>query len=185
MAGLTYNAARTQVRTGDTVGVCTSGLGSYVVRIGQGIAGLANSHITHCGIAIWIGARLMLVEMGSSGNVIKPLSQYAGSSMIVCEPPASCDMRLVDAAFDRVTEKYIPYSAGDLVRIGARLLTRRLVENENWGRDSDRNKVCSLLPAMFYSKIGGDVSGIPVLAAPAEVIAALKMRLHILRSRNV
>jgi hypothetical protein len=41
------------------------------------------------------------------------------------------------------------------------------------------DKVCSLLPTMMYRAIGGDVSGIPDLAAPAEVVQVLGVRFEI------
>ena len=59
------------------------------------------------------------------------------------------------------------------------VLPMRLIDTRQWGGDGDRDKVCSLLPTMVYRALGGDVSAIPDLAAPAEVAMALGVKLRI------
>jgi len=176
---LSYAKARTLIRTGDMIGIHTGTLGGYIIEVGQAIAGLPFSLITHCALAVWVGPRLMVVEMGPSGNSLKPLSQYADKPMVVCSPPVGTDLGRFDFGLDRITEHHIPYSALDLVRIGLRLLPMRLIDTRGWGGDGDADKVCSLLPAMLYKAIGGDVSTIPALAAPAEVVQILNIRFAI------
>lgn len=176
---LTYVQARPLIKTGDMIGIHTGTLGGYIIEVGQAIAGLPFSLITHCALAVWVGPRLMVVEMGPSGNSLKPLSQYAGKPMVVCSPPVGTDLGRFDIGLDHITEHHIPYSALDLVRIGLRLLPMRLIDTRGWGGDGDADKVCSLLPAMFYKAMGGDVSGIPALAAPAEVVQVLDIRFGI------
>lgn len=133
-----------------------------------------------------IGTHIRATNTGGSaflytqaGNVIKPLSQYAGKRMVVCSPPADTNLSLFDLGVDHITERHIPYGLLDLVRIGLRLLPLRFLDTRGWGGDGDGDKVCSLLPAWVYSLIGGDVSGIPKLAAPAEVVNALRVRFEI------
>lgn len=179
MTSIIYTQARPLIRTGDAIGIATGTLGGRIVHVGQAIAGLAHSQITHCAIAVWAGTRLMVVEMGPAGNVLKPLSQYAGKRIVVCAPPAGTNLGLFDLGLDHITERHIPYSALDLIRIGARLLPMRLIDTRGWGGDGDADKVCSLLPTMIYQAMGGDVSGIPALAAPAEVVQALDVRFEI------
>jgi hypothetical protein len=179
MQTLTYAQARREIKTGDMVGIQTGTLGGRIIQLGQMIAGLPYSHITHSAIAVWVGERLMVVEMNAGGNVYKPLSQYAGKRMVVCAPTAGTDLSQFDLGLEHITERHIPYSALDLVRIGARLLPMRLIDTRGWGGDGDSDKVCSLLPALVYHAMGGDVSGIPALAAPAEVVQALRVRFEI------
>ena len=175
----TYAQARSHINTGDTIGVQTGTLGGRTIELVQVIAGLPHAHMTHCAVAVWIGARLMAVEMNPAGNLFKPLSQYAGKRMVVCAPPPGTDLSQFDQDLDRITERHIPYGLLDLVRIGARLLPMRLIDTRGWGGDGDSDKVCSLLPTMLYKAMGGDVSGIPALAAPAEVVQALGVRFEI------
>jgi hypothetical protein len=175
----TYAQARSHINTGDTIGIQTGTLGGRIIHLGQVIAGLPHAHITHCGIAQWVGARLMVIEMGPAGNVIKPLSQYAGKRMTVSAPAAGTNLSLFDLGFDHITERHIPYGLLDLVRIGFRLLPMRVLDTQHWGGDGDRNKVCSLLPTMIYREMGGDVSAIPDLAAPAEVVQALGVKFKV------
>lgn len=174
-----YAQARSQIKTGDAIGIATGTLGGRIIQLGQIIAGLPHSHITHSAIAVWVGERLMVVEMNAGGNVYKPLSQYAGKRMVVCAPPKGTDLSQFDLGLDHITEHHIPYSALDLVRIGLRLLPMRLINTKGWGGDGDSDKVCSLLPAMVYRAMGGDVSAIPALAAPAEVVQALPVLFEI------
>lgn len=176
---LTYPQARSLVCTGDMIGVATGTLGGHVIQAAQWVAGLPYSHISHCALAMWVGTRLMVIEMGPAGNVIKPLSQYQGKRMVVCSPAPGTDLGRFDLSFDQVTEHHIPYSLLDLLRIGARLLPRRWIDTRGWGGDGDTDKVCSLLPALIYRAAGGDVSGIPDLAAPGEVVSALPIRFAI------
>ena len=176
---LPYHQARLRIKTGDMIGVSTGTIGGRFIRLGQGRAGLPRSHITHIAIAQWVGTRLMVIEMGPAGNIVKPLSQYAGKRMTVSPPAPGTDLSMFDLGFDHITERHIPYGLLDLVRIGARLLPMRLIDTRGWGGDGNRDKVCSLLPAMVYQAIGGDVSNIPVLASPAEVVQALGVRFEI------
>jgi hypothetical protein len=175
----TYAQVRSHINTGDTIGIQTGTLGGRIIRLGQVIAGLPRSHITHCGIAQWVGTRLMVIEMGPAGNIVKPLSQYAGKRMTVSAPAPGTDLSLFDLGFDHITERHIPYGLLDLVRIGARLLPMRVMDTRGWGGDGDGDKVCSLLPTMLYRAMGGDVSGIPDLASPAEVVQALGVKFEI------
>lgn len=175
----TYAQYRPFIKTGDMIGIATGTLGGRIIQLGQIIAGLPYSHITHSAIAVWVGERLMVVEMNAGGNVYKPLSQYAGKRMVVCAPPAGADLSQFDLGLDHITEHHIPYSALDLVRIGARLLPMRVIDTRGWGGDGDSDKVCSLLPAVVYRALGGDVSAIPALAAPAEVAQSLSARFSI------
>lgn len=179
---LTYTQARPLIRTGDTIGMSMDTLGGQIIQAGQVIAGLEWSHITHCAVAMWVGQRLMVVEMGPAGNVYRPLSQYAGKRMVVCAPPAGTNLSLFDLGVDNITERHIPYGFFDLVRIGARLLPMRLIDTTGWGGDGDADKVCSLLPTMIYRAMGGDVSAIPALAAPAEAVEALSVSIEIVES---
>lgn len=176
---ITYSQARPRINTGDMVGIHTATLGGRFIGLGQSIAGLAYAHITHCGVAAWQGDRLMLVEMGVAGNVYKPLSQYEDKRMVVCEPPAGTNLQRFDLGLDHITLKHIPYSILDLLRIGLRLLPMRFLDTKKWGGDGNQDKVCSLLPTMIYQQLGGDVSAIPKLAAPAEVVMALPVRFEI------
>ena len=176
---LPYHQARLRIKTGDMIGVSTGTIGGRFIRLGQVIAGVPHSHITHSAIAVWIGPRLMIVEMNPGGNLYKPLSQYEGKRMVVCSPPADANLSRLDADLDRITDHHIPYGIFDLVRIALRLLPMRLIDTRKWGGDSNRTKVCSLLPAMVYQAIGGDVSNIPALASPAEVVQALGVRFDI------
>ena len=66
-----------------------------------------------------------------------------------------------------------------MVRIGLRLLPRRVIDTRGWGGDGDSDKVCSLLPTMLYRAMGGSVSTIPDLASPAEVVQALGVKFEI------
>lgn len=175
----TYKQAREHICTGDLIGIQTGTPGGHLIQAGQVIAGLGLSHITHCAIAMWVGARLLVVEMGPSGNIFKPLSQYAGRPMVVCAPPAGTDLAGFDVGIDRITARHIPYSAADLLRIGVRLLPLRLIDTRGWGGDGGGDKVCSLLPAMVYGALGGDLSAVPKLASPAEVVNALAVRFQI------
>jgi hypothetical protein len=172
----TYAQARPLIKTGDMIGIQTGTLGGRIIQMAQMIAGLCHARITHIGIAMWIGPRLMLIEMGPGGNVIKPVSQYAGKRMVVCSPPGCTNLSLFDLGADRITERHIPYGFFDLLRIGLRLLPMRLINTRAWGGDGDRDKVCSLLPTLIYRHMGGDVSVIPKLAAPAEVVQALSFK---------
>ncbi len=176
---LSYNKARSLIRNGDMVGVHTGTLGGSIIQAGQSIAGLPYSHITHCAIAVWRENRLMVAEMGPSGNTLKYMSQYAGKQMVVCEPSNGADTSRFELSLDHVLEHHIPYSAGDLARIGLRLLPMRFLNTRRWGGDGDATKVCSLFPSMLYNRMGGDVSAIPALAAPAEVVHALSVRFEI------
>jgi hypothetical protein len=169
----TYAQARSKIKTGDLIGVQTGTLGGRIIQLGQIIAGLPHAHITHVAIAQWVGTRLMALEMNPAGNVYKPMSQYACKRLIVCAPPAGTDLSLFDLGLDHITNRHIPYGLLDLVRIGLRLMPMRFIDTTGWGGDGDSDKVCSLLPAMAYSALGGDVSSIPDLAAPAEVVKAL------------
>lgn len=178
-AAPTYAQARSQIKTGDMIGIQTGTLGGHFIEAGQIIAGLHHSHITHCAVAVWLGSRLMVVEMNPGGNLFKPLSQYAGKRMVVCAPPPGSNLSRFDQDLDHITVNHIPYSAGDLARIGLRLLPLRLIDTTKWGGDGDHDKVCSLLPAMLYGAMGGDVSKIPTLAAPAEVVNALDVRFEV------
>lgn len=180
---LPYAQARPLIRTGDMIGIQTGTPGGHVIHAVQAMAGLPYSHITHCAVALWVGTRLMVLEMGPAGNVLKPLSQYAGKRMVVCAPPARTDLSQFDLSLDRITEHHIPYGVWDLLRIGLRLLPMRLIDTRGWGGDGQADKVCSLLPAMLYSAMGGDVSNIPALAAPAEVVAALDLRVEVFGDR--
>lgn len=175
----TYLQARALIETGDMIGIQTGTPGGHIIQAGQVIAGLEWSHITHCALAVWMGSRLTVIEMGSAGNVFRPLSQYAGKRMVVCSPAKGTDLSFFDVGIDRISEHHIPYGLLDLVRIGARLLPMRLIDTRGWGGDGDSDKVCSLLPSMLYRVMGGDVSGIPALAAPAEVVNSLSVRFEI------
>lgn len=175
----TYAQARPLIATGDLIGIQTGTLGGRVIQSGQLIAGLEWSHITHCAVAMWVGTRLLVVEMGPAGNVLKPLSQYAGKRMVVCAPPVGTSLGLFDLGVDHITEHHIPYGLLDLARIALRLLPMRLMDTRGWGGDGDSDKVCSLLPTMIYRAMGGDVSVIPSLASPAEVACALTVRFEV------
>jgi hypothetical protein len=176
---LSYSQARALIRTGDTVCIATGTPGGRLIELGQRMAGLPFAHLTHCGVAVWMGGRLLLAEMGPGGNVLKPLSQYAGKRMAVCVQPAGVAHSHFDTVLDDLLDQHIPYSLGDLVRIGLRLAPSRFIDTQGWGGDGDSDKVCSLLPAMFYARMGADVSAIPKLAAPAEVVRALTVRFEI------
>lgn len=175
----TYAHARSLIRTGDMVALETSTLFGDVIRVLQKIAGLEYAWATHCALAIWIGDGLYVFEMGPSGNIFKPLSQYEGCRMVVCEPAQKADIGRFHFAVTMRSRSYIPYGLVDLVRIGLRLLPLRFIDTKAWGRDGDGDKVCSLLPAWVYSLIGGDVSHIARLACPAEVVGGLRVRFEI------
>lgn len=176
---LTYTEARPRVRTGDLIGIATRTPFGRFIHLLQIVAGLPHAHITHVGVALWLDDRLLLAEMCPSGNVIKPLSQYAKKRMVVCEPAPGSNLSLFDLGLDHITARHIPYGFFDLVRIGLRLLPLRLINTRGWGGDGAKDKVCSLLPAMIYKTMGGDVSGIPDLAAPAEAVCALALKFEI------
>ena len=179
MQTLTYAEARTLIKTGDMVGIHTGTIACQLIQAGQRIAGLPWSHITHCGLAVWLLDRLYLVEMNAGGNVYKPLSQYSKQRMVICKPAKGTELDNFAQRLQVLTENHIPYSATDLLRIGLRMLPMRFIDTSKWGTDSDATKVCSLLPAMAYKTLGGDVSAIPVLSSPAEVVKALEMRFSI------
>jgi len=179
MTTLTYAQARSQIKTGDAIGIQTGTLGGRIIQLGQIIAGLPYSHITHSGVAEWQGDRLMIIEMGPAGNVMKPLSQYAGKRMVVSPPPTGTDLSRFKQGVDRATEHHIPYGAFDLSRIGGRLLPMRLVDTRGWGGDGDADKVCSTFTLMVYRFLGGDVSKFSRLAAPAEIPQGLGVRFEI------
>jgi hypothetical protein len=178
-APLTYLQARPHIHTGDYVGISTGTVLGRVIHGAQAVAGLPDAHITHCGVAMWTGGRLMLLEMGAVGNVQRPLSQYAKKRMVVCPAAPGTNLSLFDLGLDHITDRPIPYGFFDLISIGLRLLPMRLIDTRQWGGDGDRDKVCSLLPTMVYRALGGDVSAIPDLAAPAEVALALNVKLRI------
>ncbi len=179
MKTYSYLEARVQINTGDLIGVSTGTPTGKVIQAGQVVAGLAWAHITHCAIAFWAAGRLYALEMNAGGNVYKPMSQYADHPMVVCAPPAGTDLSRFDLGVDHITDRHIPYSMADIARIGLRLLPMRLIDTRGWGNDGDADKVCSLLPSLIYRTLGGDVSAIPKLAAPAEVVSALLVRFEI------
>lgn len=179
----TYADVRNVVNTGDMIGIATDTIGGRLIELGQRIAGLPYAHITHNAIAVWEGNRLMVLEMSPSGNGLKPLSQYKDKRMVVCSPPSNTNFSKFDTAFDRATEHHIPYGLIDLLRIALRLLLMRFINTSRWGGDGDADKVCSLLPAFFYARMGGDTSAIPALASPAEVVNALTLQFEIAPSR--
>jgi len=117
--------------------------------------------------------------MNPGGNLLKPLSQYAGKRMVVCSPPEGTDLSQFDRGLDKLIEHHIPYGILDLIRIGLRLILQRLIDTRRWGSDDEQNKVCSLLPSMIYQSLGGDIKSIPTLASPAEVVAGLSVRFEI------
>lgn len=176
---MNYATARPLIRTGDLIGVQTGTPASHIIHAGQRIAGLANAHITHTAIAVWLSDRLFAFEMGPSGNTFKLLSQYAGHRMTVSEPPPGTSVDLIHWAIDKSGERHIPYGWLDLVRIALRVLPLRLIDTRGWGGDGPADKPCSLLPAVVYRLAEGDVSVFPALAAPAEAVNALPLRFEI------
>ena len=73
-----YERYRPFIKTGDMIGIATGTLGGRIIQLGQVIAGLPRSYITHIAIAQWVGTRLMGIEMAPSGYIVIPLSQYVG-----------------------------------------------------------------------------------------------------------
>jgi hypothetical protein len=175
----TYAEARHHICTGDLIGIATGTWFGRLIHALQIMAGIPHPHISHVGIALWMGSRLMIAEMSTAGNVIKPLSQYEGKRMVVCNPAPSTNLELLDSGIEAITKRHIPYGFFDLLKIGLRVLPSRFIDTKNWGWDGDKDKVCSLLPAVIYKTMGGDVSMIPTLAAPAEAVNALGVKFEI------
>lgn len=173
---LTYAEARPLINSGDCIGVATRSASAAVVRGMQRVAGLRHAAITHTAMALWVGDRLYAVEMSTGGNVLRPLSQYAGYEMLISAPPWDADLSVLAEALRVATEQHIPYGFVDLVAIGLRLLPRRLVDTTRWGKDSGTDQVCSFFAARVYEHMGAELVGWPRRPCPAEVAEALQPR---------
>jgi hypothetical protein len=125
---------------------------------------------------MWVGERLYAVEMSSGGNVLRPLSQYAGYEMLISAPPSDADVSVFAEAIQVATDQHIPYGFADLVAIGLRLLPRRLVDTNKWGKDSGEDQVCSFFAARVYGHMGAELDNWPRRPCPAEVAGALPPR---------
>jgi hypothetical protein len=90
-----YDEARSQIRTGDLIGVrdVHNWLGRLTIFF-------TRKPYTHTGVAVWCANRLFMADLNSGRNALHPLSQF--KSFDVCSPPAGADDRtcIERAVFD-------------------------------------------------------------------------------------
>lgn len=166
---MNYEEVRSQINTGDVLGVRGHGAFPWLIRIFQRLGGLGGlSPITHIGLAWWVEGRLYSVEMDGRHNVLRPLSQHlaAGYDVDVYRCPVATAM---PAQFDRATATPIEYSFVDIVKIGLRLSVGRKT-----GSEDDREMVCSTFAARWMQWAGWHPPrGFPDMPSPGELCRAL------------
>ena len=179
MPMLTYTEARSQIATGDIVGVKTRTPGGAITRTVQRLGGLPHYHVTHIALAYWLGGRLFAVEESVGGNRFVPMSQYAPSGLVVCDRIPGTDIERLPAAIDRATESHVPYSYLDLVAIGIRVLLGRWFNTQRLGNDGGAELVCSVFAPRVAGAAGADLSAMPNMPCPAEVVRALSVKFEV------
>jgi hypothetical protein len=86
---MTYEEARSQIKTGDLIGVRdVHGLLGRLTRF------FTRSPYTHTGVAVWCATHLFMADLNSGRNALRPLSQL--KSFDVCDMPAGMDRTCVE-----------------------------------------------------------------------------------------
>jgi hypothetical protein len=164
-----YEDIRSQIETGDLLGVRGLGAFPWLTRNVQRLGGLRDlSGITHVGVAWWVEGRLYLVEMDGRHNVLRPLSQHiaSGCGVDVYRCPVA---KAMPAEFDRATANPIKYSLLDLLKIGL-----RLIFGSKTGSDGDGEMVCSTFAARWLQWANWPPPmGFPDMPSPGELCRAL------------
>ena len=167
---MNYQDVRSQITSGDLLGVSRKGLFWSLVRCAQRIAGLENyAEVTHIGVAWWLEGRLYSVEMDGSDNALIPVSQFisggAKTMVLRCPVPSQA----MAAQFERATSTPISYDYFDLIKIGLRLLFRT-----NPHADSNSDMVCSTFASRWLQWAGwASPENYPSLPSPGELAKAL------------
>lgn len=128
---------------------------------------LLRTPYTHASIALWLEGGLWVSEMWSQGNVLVPLSQYAGENWDVFKCPVE-DTAKVKGLILKHMRNEIRYDFGDLMRIAAnRLLGVPLPEED------DETMVCSSYVPHVLMEAGWAAEGLPSIAAPDDLARVL------------
>jgi hypothetical protein len=168
-----YPVLRLVVKDGDHIGVCGTSWAAALTRLAQRLAGLPYSEVTHSAVAIWADGRLFVAEMNKAGNVIKPLSQYKDTRIVVHRAPVAVDAGALAERLGEVLQTHKLYGYGDLLRLGfLRGPALRLGLSKPLSTDSMKDLVCSMFSAWVYRLLGWE-RALPELCFPAEVSAAL------------
>lgn len=174
---LKYSEARSQICSGDVIGIATRGPLSALIRLVQRLVGFEDrSNMAHTGVAKWIDGRLFLVEMDGVRNVMVPLSQYMGLPMYVFECPVS-ELAMA-GPFDDVVGHYIGYGYFDLIRIGVRMIFG--LESQNIQETDQTDLVCSHFVLNWLMRAGWvPPADMPSEPSPCEICAPLALRFTI------
>lgn len=143
---LNYAAIRAQLKTGDLIAIDTR---NKFTRGFQYLFGHKQyAHMTHCGIIVWRGERLMVCEMDGRCNVERPLSQYVAEYDCLFFRPAD----LPESAFIKSIDKHLSivvhYDAMDFIRVGFRVVFGLIV------KDDQSRILCTEFAARIYNDAG-------------------------------
>jgi hypothetical protein len=161
VAETSYFEARDKIRTGDLIALRSRrGLFAWVTRL------VTQSPYTHTAVALWANERLLVAEAKASGNMLVPLSQYAGTDFDVFPCPVDC------AKAEAQAWSYLGLHRGydiiDLLAIAAnRLLGVPLPKRD------DEELICSAASASIYRLAGWQPAFLPSIPAPVDVVDAL------------
>jgi hypothetical protein len=117
-----YSDIRSEIKTGDIVGIEGTSFASSITRFVQKLGRQGKqSNITHIAIAYWIGENLFVLEMDGKYNVIRPLSVHATATKVhIWECPV--DRKTIEGLFNKYMSKTIHYSMLDNFKTGLRLI---------------------------------------------------------------
>jgi hypothetical protein len=158
---VTYDELRPQVLDGDLVAVrSTRSLLGKLTRL------VTRSPYTHTAIALWLDGGLWIAEMDGVGNVLVPLSQYADTNFDVFRSPVPAPG--VRQAVLEQLRGHLAYGWLDVLYIGLhRLLGLPFPPDDGMA-------VCSSYVVRAYAAAGWAPQGLPAIAAPCDVVAALE-----------
>jgi hypothetical protein len=162
---LTYANARDEIKTGDLIAVRNrNGLASWLIRQ------VTRSPYTHTGVAVWVGARLLIAETEQGPASLVPVSQYAGYDFDVFDAPvAPGSGSIARCAVFSVLGARMRYAWSDLVRIWM----------HEWffvplPKPSADARICSSLSELIYQHMGWQPpTHAPSLMTPRDLVAAI------------
>jgi hypothetical protein len=152
---LNYAEIRPQLKTGDLIAIDTR---NRFTRGFQYLFGHKQyAHMTHCGILVWRGDRLMVCEMDGRCNVERPLSQYVAEYDCLFFRPANLPESAFIESIDKHLNLVIHYDAMDFIRVGFRVVFGLIV------KDNPDRILCTEFATRIYNDAGCNLFNGPIL----------------------
>jgi len=168
-----YRARRGQIKTLDVLAFQGRGL------VSRGISAVTGGNVTHVGMAVWIGPRLMLMESreGRGGRLVWLSRELKGRRVLWFRPRAPIPHVLTSRALDwSMRAMGSGYSWRGVFRFVWRLLGLRLAAPDSLAYG---NRFCSELVAAAYRQAGVDLASgkLDSETSPADVAASSELTL--------